>query len=860
MDQIVIRGARQHNLKNIDLELPRNKFVVITGVSGSGKSSLAFDTLFAEGQRRYVEALSTYARQFLQRLEPPLVDEIHGLSPAIAIEQKGLPTNPRATIGTLTEIYDYLRLLYARLGTVHCPDCKIPVRAYTFTQMVAELLEDWPEGSRLLVVAPLGEVKQRELPGMLKKVRREGFARIRLDGTSYELDPPPQLPRRPRYKLDVVVDRVILSAAKTRRLTESLEVAAGLGAGTVVAVRLEGEEKLFSDRFRCLSCGREMREPSPSLFSFHHPSGACPTCHGLGCIAPPSPGDPDQQSAWIEGDRKEAEPLQFDSAGTPDAVCQGENLCPSCGGARLNEAARSVFLGGLGIHESTRLAVPAFARWLKDLSFTPSRLKIAARPIEDMLLRLRHMEELGLGYLTLDRPGNTLSGGEAQRIRLAHQISRPLSGVLYVFDEPSIGLHPRDHQRLLDILFRLRDEGNTLIVVEHDRQTILQADYVVDMGPGAGVLGGEVIFAGGPEELSSHPTSLTGRYLSGRERIPVPSTRRNSTSVALRITGARGRNLKGITASFPLGRLTCVTGVSGSGKSTLVLNTLYRALAGRIYGSRATPSPFDEIENAEALRRVILIDQSPLGRTPRSIPATYSGLFGLVRDLFSRLPESRARGLGPSRFSFNAKGGRCEVCRGEGLQKIEMFFLPDVYVTCPACRGSRYSEDTLEILFKGLSVSDVLGLTFHEAAAFFENIPAMRRKLDMFLEVGLGYLRLGQPATTLSGGEAQRVKLASELSRRGRGDALYILDEPTTGLHFDDIRKLLHVLQRLVDAGHTAIVIEHHPDVIKTADYVIDLGPEGGEGGGAIVAAGTPEEIAANERSHTGRYLRDVLT
>jgi len=855
-DLIVIRGARQHNLKNIDLAIPRNRFVVITGVSGSGKSSLAFDTLFAEGQRRYVEALSTYARQFLQRLEPPLVDEIQGLSPAIAIEQKGLSHNPRSTVGTLTEIYNYLRLLFTRFGTVFCPACKKPVLAHTIAQMLAEICEEWPAGSRIMVAAPLGSIEEKAMPGICRGLRRDGFARVRINGKIYDLDPLPLPPRRPAHEMEVLVDRLILSASKTRRLTDSLELAATKGAGTVSVIRTDGAVKFFSEHFRCITCGREMIEPSPGLFSFHHPSGACPRCRGIGYFDSSLKPKPKMKG---EGTPDDLEEEVFSSEQQPGGPSGGEIPCSLCMGGRLNEAARSVRLGGLGIHEASGLAVPAFRDWLKGLSFTPAQMQIAARPIEEMIRRLDHMEELGLAYLSIDRSANTLSGGEAQRVRLVHQTSGPLSGVLYVLDEPSIGLHPRDHQRLLNILFRLRDAGNSLVVVEHDSQTILQADYVVDMGPGAGILGGEVMFAGSPEELLKHSASLTGRYLSGEKRIPVPARRRTPDRGFIRISGATGRNLKGIAADFPIGCITCVTGVSGSGKSTLVLYTLYRALARRIYGSMAPPGPFDSLENAGDLRRIVLIDQSPIGRTPRSIPATCSGVFGLVRDLFSRLPEARARGYRANRFSFNAKGGRCEVCKGEGVQRIEMYFLPDVYVQCPACHGSRYGSDALEIRYKGRTVAQVLDMTFYEAADFFENIPSMRRKFETFLEVGLGYLKLGQPATTLSGGEAQRVRLASELSRKGRGNALYILDEPTTGLHFDDIQKLLHVLQRLADLGHTIIIIEHHPDVIKTADRVIDLGPEGGENGGCVVASGTPEEVALEEQSFTGTYLRKVL-
>jgi len=860
MEEIIVRGARQHNLKNITLRIPRNRFVVITGVSGSGKSSLAFDTLFAEGQRRYVEALSSFARQFLQRLEPPAVDEIQGLSPAIAIEQKGLPRNPRSTVGTLTEIYDYLRLLYARLGVPHCPRCGKAIVAHTIPQIVDQITE-WPQGSRLLILAPLGILKEKELPRVLRALRRDGFVRIRLDDRVLELDPAPLFPRRPNYKVEVVVDRLILNSSRIQRLSDSLELASKIGGQTIVAVRLEGGEKTFSEAFRCVSCGMEFPQPTPSLFSFHHPAGVCDHCKGLGYIQPDSHEISNRNRKKLTAAKKESpthhpdrDCLHYEVTGDES---QGK-VCSKCLGTRLNETARAVRLGDKGIHQVSQLAIPAVLDWLSMLKLGSAQSEIASRPLQEMTNRLNTLAQLGLSYLTLDRSAPTLSGGEAQRIRLANQLGSPLSGVLYVLDEPSIGLHPRDHQKLLDILLRLRDDGNSLLVVEHDSQTILQADYVVDMGPGAGIKGGEVVYCGPPEDLLRHPTSLTGLYLSGREHIFSSSRRQPFVNGSLTIKGATGHNLKDITVSFPLGCMTCVTGVSGSGKSTLLLDTLYKALAQKLYRSKSPPTPFGAIEGIEQIQKVILIDQSPLGRTPRSTPATYTGLFSLIRQLFSRLPEARARGYSAARFSFNAKGGRCEACKGEGLQTIEMFFLPDVYVTCPACRGSRFGGETLEILFKGRSIADVLNMTILEAAGLFENIPAIRRKLNIMQEVGLGYLRLGQPATTLSGGEAQRVKLAAELALKTPGKTLYLLDEPTTGLHFADISRLLHLLHRLVDVGHTVIIIEHQLDVIKTADYVIDLGPEGGEEGGRLVASGTPEEIIEVKNSITGQYLRAV--
>jgi excinuclease ABC subunit A len=820
MDNIVIRGARQHNLKDVSVTLPRNRFIVITGVSGSGKSTLAFDTIFAEGQRRYLEALSTRARQFLQRLDTPKVDAVEGLSPAVAVGQGNLTRNPRSTVGTLTEIHDFLRLLYARLGALYCPTCGLPVRAYTIPQMVQEVIDLWPTGSRLLILGPVGVIEERQLPMSISRFRRDGFARIRLENKIYDLDPPPLIPRRTRYSMDVVVDRIILSADKTKRLTDALELASKVGGGGVAVAQIDGEEKRFSESFKCLSCGRQMPELTPSLFSFNHPLGACPSCKGLGYT---------------------------------------ETLCPHCDGSRLNEVARSVRLGELAIQGVCRLAIADLGPWLRGLPLSDAQNQIAARPIEEILHRLRSLEQLGLAYLTLERSAGSLSGGEMQRLRLAHQLSAPLSGILYVLDEPSIGLHPRDHQRLLDILHELRDKGNTLIVVEHDRETILQADFVVDMGPGAGSHGGKIIFAGSPEALLHHPTSLTGSYLSGRKTIPIPKRRKPFAQGSITLVGANGHNLKGVTVQFPLACMSCVTGVSGSGKTTLLIQTLYHALAKHLYDSKIRPVQFERLENAEAFRRVIFVDQSPLGRTPRSTPATYSGAFSAIRELFAQLPEARLRGYGPKRFSFNAKSGRCESCKGEGVQSIEMFFLPNISVTCPDCEGRRYDRETLQVIFKGHSIADILQMSVTEAFGLFGNIPVIAHKLEILMEVGLGYLHLGQSATTLSGGEAQRVKLAAELSRKNPPATLYILDEPTTGLHFDDIQKLLHLLQRLVDCGHTVLMIEHHPDVIKTADYVIDLGPEGGDQGGYLVATGTPEEIAKIDSSHTGRYLRQLF-
>ncbi len=848
-DRIVIRGARQHNLKNIHLGIPKNKLVVITGVSGSGKSSLAFDTLFAEGQRRYLEALSTYTRQLIGRLNAPEVDTIEGLSPSIAIEQKGLPQNPRSTVGTLTEIHDYLRLLFARLGTVYCPQCGIPIRAWTVAEMAADLVRDFPPGTRLLALAPIGQIAEKDLPDMLKRLRRDGFARIRSEGKVFELDPLPPLPRRQSHRIEIVVDRLVLDPEKIRRLIDSLELAIKLGKGTAGIAIPDGEERFYSENPRCPACGYTAPEITPSLFSFHHPSGTCPTCRGLGYVG--------EEVESVNGQDEEVSvEIEEPPANIPDSEFP---VCPGCHGTRLNEAARSVRLGSLTIADVSRLTPSGVAEWLSGLKLDESQLRIAERPINEVSDRLGGLVELGLPYLTLDRAANTLSGGEAQRVRLAHQISSTLSGVLYVLDEPSVGLHPRDHRRLLDILLRLRDAGNSLVVVEHDRETILEADHVVDMGPGAGDQGGEVVFSGIPGDLLKSVTSLTGQYLSWKKQIPVPKHRKKASAGAIRLTGAKGRNLKNITVEFPYSSMICVTGVSGSGKSTLVLDTLYRAIARDLYHFETHPAPFDSLDNTQRLRKVILVDQSALGRTPRSTPATYTGVFGLIRQLFARVPEARARGYTAARFSYNARGGRCEHCRGEGLQRIEMLFLPDIYVNCPACEGARYNRETLDILYRGHSIASILDMTVFEASAFFENFRAIRQKLETLIEVGMGYIRLGQPATTLSGGEAQRVKLAAELSRRGQGKALYILDEPTTGLHFEDIQKLLLVLRKLVEQENTVIVIEHNTDVIKTADFVIDLGPEGGDAGGYVVASGTPEEVAGSKESHTAAYLRKAL-
>ncbi|MHC1744090.1 MAG: excinuclease ABC subunit UvrA [Syntrophobacteraceae bacterium] len=826
MNEIVIRGARQHNLKNIDLTLPRNQLVVITGVSGSGKSSLAFDTLFAEGQRRYLETLSSSARQLMQKVDAPDVDEILGLCPAIAIQQKGRARNPRATVGTLTEILDLLRLLFARLGTMHCPDCGLPVVAHSIQEMLLAVRETWGEGARLLILAPAGPpVRQSQIGRFLGGLRRDGFARIRFEKKLFELDPLPSLPRRPEYRIEIVIDRIILKHDKLQRLADSLELAARKSGGAVTVAEVNGIEKTFTENLRCLACDRDMPMVSVSLFNFNHPAGMCPDCRGLGRLV----------------HKKLPE--------TP---------CAACEGTRYNPHARLVTLSGAGIHELSRLSPTELTHWIDSLSLSPAQHLIAARPVAEISSRMAAMTDLGLGYLAIDRAASTLSSGEMQRVRLVQQIGSRLSGILYVLDEPSIGLHPRDHHRLLEILCRLRDEGNSLVVVEHDRETILRADYVVDMGPGAGELGGAVLFTGNPQEITRCADSLTGQYLSGKRRIPAGARRKTLAHGALTVVEATGHNLQSLTVRFPLGCLICVTGVSGSGKTSLALHTLYKALAAHLHGATSVPLPHARIEGMDLVSRALLVDQAPIGRTHRSTPATVAGIFSVIRQLYAQLPESRARGYGPSRFSFNAKGGRCEHCRGEGFLRVEMAFLPDVHVKCPSCLGDRYNPAMETIRFKGASIAQILKMTVSQALGHFENIAAVRKKLEILQEVGLGYLKLGQPAPTLSGGEAQRIRLAAELSQPVYGHAVFVLDEPTTGLHFEDIHRLLQILHRLVDQGNTVILIEHQLDVIHAADHVIDLGPEGGTDGGRLVAQGTPEEVSGVQSSSTGRYLKSL--
>jgi excinuclease ABC subunit A len=942
MEHIRIRGARTHNLQGVNVDLPRNKLIVITGLSGSGKSSLAFDTLYAEGQRRYVESLSAYARQFLALMEKPDVDLIEGLSPAIAIEQKSASHNPRSTVGTVTEIYDYLRLLYARAGEPRCPDHNVTLAAQTVSQMVDHVL-GLPAGTKLLLLAPLVNDRKGEHQHLFEKLRADGYVRARIDGIVVELDDTPDLDKKHKHTIEAVIDRMVVRPEQAQRLAESFETAINLSGGLVrVAVLADDnkiqEEILFSARYACPHCGYSLNELEPRLFSFNNPAGACPTCDGLGVrqffdparvVADPSLALPagairgwDRRNAFyyqileslarhykfdiekpfedlpkkireiiLRGSGEES--IKFTYVGDKGSVYRrshpfegvipnmerryretesdavreelSKNMshqpCLDCNGSRLKREARNVFIADQPIHQVTQLSLTSALTFFETLRFTDKRTEIAEPIVKEVKNRLGFLVNVGLNYLTLARSAETLSGGEAQRIRLASQIGAGLVGVMYVLDEPSIGLHQRDNERLIETLKRLRDLGNTVIVVEHDEDAIRCADFVLDIGPGAGVHGGRVIAQGKPEEIARHPDSITGKYLRGEEAIAVPVMRTlNDPKRQLVIRGASGNNLKDVDVSLPIGLLTCVTGVSGSGKSTLVNDTLYAAAAKQLYGSLVEVAAHRTIEGLENFDKVVDIDQSPIGRTPRSNPATYTGLFSPLRELFAATQESRARGYGPGRFSFNVRGGRCEACQGDGLIKVEMHFLPDVYVSCDVCRGMRYNRETLEIHYKGKTIADVLAMTVETAAEFFAAIPAIGSRLQTLLDVGVGYLTLGQSATTLSGGEAQRIKLARELAKRESGRTLYILDEPTTGLHFHDVRNLLAVLHRLRDHGNTVVVIEHNLDVIKTADWIVDLGPEGGDGGGRILTSGTPEEVARHPESHTGHYLQPLLT
>jgi excinuclease ABC subunit A len=879
---IRIRGAREHNLKSIDLDIPRDKLVVVTGVSGSGKSSLAFDTVYAEGQRRYVESLSAYARQFLEQMDKPDVDLIEGLSPAISIEQKTTSKNPRSTVATVTEIYDYLRLLYARVGRPFCYRCGKSIASQTVSQIVDQVLA-LPEGTKILVLAPVVRGRKGEYRQIFVQMRKEGFVRARVNGTIHDLDEAIELDKNKKHSIDVVVDRLVVSDTLGRRLADSLETALKLADGIVTINQPESRQDLtFSERMACIECGVSYPEISPRIFSFNNPHGACPACDGLGTKVDmrAAPLDPSLRELGEEFfgaslgalDRRYKETQS--SRVREEIESYVERLasvqpCPDCDGARLRRESLAIRVGGLNIAELTRKSVKEAVAFFGALgssgsaddvwALTDKEREIARRILKEIRERLGFLMNVGLDYLTLDRTAASLAGGEGQRIRLATQIGSSLMGVLYILDEPSIGLHQRDNVRLLHTLKRLRDLGNTVLVVEHDEETIRAADYVIDLGPGAGVSGGRVVAAGPPEAIIADRASLTGRYLSGEFAIPVPRQRRPPTGQQLTILGAREHNLKNIEVDIPLGLFTCVTGVSGSGKSTLVTDILRKALDAALYGGRDRPGAHDKILGMHLVDKVIDIDQSPIGRTPRSNPATYTGVFGFIRELYALTPEARTRGYQPGRFSFNLKGGRCEACQGDGLIQIEMHFLPDVYVTCEVCKGRRYNRETLEIAYKGKSVADVLDMTVQEALRFFENVPRIREKLQTLYDVGLGYIKLGQSATTLSGGEAQRVKLSRELSKRGTGRTLYILDEPTTGLHFADIQQLLDVLHRLRDAGNTVLVIEHNLDVIKTADHIIDLGPEGGDGGGQLVAVGTPEQVARAKTSYTGQFLKRVL-
>ncbi|MFQ5715577.1 MAG: excinuclease ABC subunit UvrA [Nitrospinales bacterium] len=942
IEHITIKGAREHNLKNIDLQFPRNCLVVITGLSGSGKSSLAFDTIYAEGQRRYVESLSAYARQFLELMEKPDVDYIEGLSPAISIEQKTTSKNPRSTVGTVTEIYDYLRLLFARIGKVFCYQCDREIASQTVQQIVDQV-QNIPMGTKIMLLAPLVKDRKGEFKREFAEIRKKGFVRVRVDGEIHTLDEPIALNKKIKHTLEIVVDRLVIKENMGKRMADSIEKSLEQGGGALVVSVLgagknasKTQDMLFSEKFACNYCGISYPELEPRLFSFNNPNGACQTCDGLGnkleidpdlvvpdlnlsirngalkpwqkrdsvyfyqsletladhfkfkLTSPFKTLSEKAQNVLLHGSGNEKIKFSYEKEGRryfypsefegiipelerryreTDSIATREEIgkymrtlpCPACNGNRLKKEGLSVRVGGKNIVELTRLSIGRFKEAFDTLKLTPQEHLIARRIVKEIQERSGFLMDVGLDYLTLDRVSATLSGGEGQRIRLATQIGSSLMGVLYVLDEPSIGLHQRDNDRLLNTLTRLRNMGNTVIVVEHDEQTILSSDYVIDMGPGAGLHGGEIVFSGPPQKLLKHKSSLTGKYLSGRCAIAVPKKRKKGNGKELVIVGARQNNLKNVEVNIPLGCLTCVTGVSGSGKSTLIIDILYKALAQRFWGSTDKPGEFGAIKGIEYLDKVIDIDQSPIGRTPRSNPATYTGLFTQIRDLFSQVMEARARGYKPGRFSFNVKGGRCEACQGDGTIKVEMHFLPDIFVTCEVCRGKRFNRETLEVLYKGKNISDVLEMTTEQAREFFKNIPAIQSKLKTITDVGLSYIQLGQPATTLSGGEAQRVKLSKELSKRSTGRTLYILDEPTTGLHINDIENLLKVLFKLVDAGNTIIIIEHNMEVIKMADHIIDLGPEGGDAGGRVMAEGAPEQIVKIKNSYTGQYLKAYL-
>ena len=938
-DKIYIRGARENNLKNVDLTIPRDKLVVFTGLSGSGKSSLAFDTIYAEGQRRYVESLSSYARQFLGQMDKPDVDAIDGLSPAISIDQKTTSKNPRSTVGTVTEIYDYLRLLWARVGIPHCPKCGKEIARQTIDQIV-DRVESLGEGTRFMVLSPVVRGKKGEHVKVFEDARKQGFARVRVDGILYDLTEEIKCEKNKKHSIELVVDRLVLKEGLRRRLTDSIETACSHSGGLVIIqLPTTGEELSFSQNYACEDCGISLTELEPRMFSFNNPSGACPSCTGLGfrLVADEDLVIPDKSKSVLDGAiqvmgwqnartdsvfrmyfealakkyhfdlhtpfgqlSQEAKHVilygtggeklkmsynrgngmgvleqpfegimnniarryketQSDSARKELEECMSSAPCPMCGGDRLSDIARAVTVGGMGIMDFCRMSIAQELEFMENLKLEGNMAAIAEQIVREIVSRLKFLTNVGLSYLTLSRAAGTLSGGESQRIRLATQIGSSLMGVLYILDEPSIGLHQRDNDKLLDTLKHLRDIGNTLIVVEHDEDTMRAADYIVDVGPGAGSHGGEIVEAGTLDQILANPRSVTGQYLSGVKKIPVPSSRRTGNGKSLKVLGAAENNLKNVDVEIPLGTLTCVTGVSGSGKSSLVNEVLNKTLLAKLNHARTRPGACVAVEGMEYLDKVIDIDQSPIGRTPRSNPATYTGIFNDIRDLFASTNDAKIRGYGPGRFSFNVKGGRCEACAGDGLVKIEMHFLADVYVPCEVCKGARYNRETLEVQYKGKNIAQVLDMTAEEAMDFFENLPKIRRKAQTLVEVGLGYVKLGQSSTTLSGGEAQRVKLATELARTSTGKTIYILDEPTTGLHAADVHKLIEVLQQLVEAGNTVLVIEHNLDVIKTADHIIDLGPEGGDGGGYVVASGTPEDVAAVEGSYTGRYLKQYL-
>lgn len=936
-DEIVIRGAREHNLKNLNLTIPRDKLIVFTGLSGSGKSSLAFDTIYAEGQRRYVESLSSYARQFLGQMEKPDVDTIEGLSPAVSIDQKSTNNNPRSTVGTVTEIHDYLRLLYARIGIPHCPKCGRVIRRQTVDEVVEQVMA-FGEGARVQIIAPAVRGRKGEHVKLLEQIQKDGYVRVKVDGEIYDIADVPKLDKKLKHTIDVIVDRIVVRAGAESRLAGSLETAFAFGAG-LAKVEHNGEEQLFSENYACPDCGVSIEELTPRMFSFNNPYGACPTCSGLGALMKIDPalivpngelslrqgainvtGWQSSNTASIAGmylaalgdkygfdmdtpfnklseqarhailygtgnERIHIEYRREFGEGSYDSPFEGviPNLerryketqsdymkheieeymanipCPDCKGKRLKSESLAVTVGGMNIAQLSDMTVRHAREKLSALTLNKTEEMIAGRILKEIDSRLGFLISVGLDYLTLSRAAGTLSGGEAQRIRLATQIGSSLVGVLYILDEPSIGLHQRDNAKLIDTLKGMRDIGNTLIVVEHDEETMLNADYIVDIGPGPGEHGGEVVFAGTPEEIMTDEKSITGKYLSGREYIAVPAKRRETGENWLQIRGARANNLKNVNVDIPLGVFTCVTGVSGSGKSSLVNEVLKKTLLRDLNRARTRPGEHDEILGIDKLDKIIDIDQSPIGRTPRSNPATYTGLFDLIRDVFAQTPDAKMRGYTNGRFSFNVKGGRCEACRGDGILKIEMHFLPDIYVPCEVCGGKRYNRETLEVKYKGKTIADVLDMTVEEALKFFAPLPKLARKLQTLYDVGLGYIRLGQSSTTLSGGEAQRVKLATELARRDTGRTLYVLDEPTTGLHTDDVKRLIAILQRLCDGGSTVVVIEHNLDVIKTADYIIDLGPEGGDMGGTIVCTGTPEQVAQNKKSYTGIYLKPML-